>query len=95
MIAHVHADLFVEETMMENTETTPTPVAANITPIKLQFTTQMYPLLSGIYGGKFYPFNHEIQESICALLSEIVHLLDASQEGLKVKDFVGHKVSFV
>jgi hypothetical protein len=82
MIAHLHVDLFVEETPMEKTETTPTPVAAKITLIKLQYVTkmggdqnkknqqrslsdigqQMYPLLSGIYGDEFDPFDHEIQE---------------------------------
>ncbi len=41
MIAHLHVDLFVEEMPMEKTETTPTPVAAKITLIKLQYATKM------------------------------------------------------
>ena len=56
---------------------------------------QMYPLLSGIYGDAFNPFDPEIQERVRTLLSEIMHLLDASREGLKVKDFGGHDVEFV
>ena len=56
---------------------------------------QMYPLLTGIYGDAFTPFDPEIQERVRTLLSKIMHLLDASQEGLKVKDFGGHNVEFV
>ncbi len=93
---------------------TPTPVAAKITPIKLQHVTktggdennnqqrrlsdygqQMYPLLSGIHSDELNPFDLEIQELVCTLLFEIMHLQDVSQEGLKVKDFGGHKVEFV
>jgi hypothetical protein len=44
-----------------------------------QYGCQMYPLLSGIYGDVFNPFDPVIQDS---------------QEGLVVKDFGGHDVEF-
>jgi hypothetical protein len=51
---------------------------------------QMYHFLLGIYGDEFDSFDHEIQESIYALLSEMMHLLEVSQEGLKVNNFASH-----
>jgi hypothetical protein len=55
----------------------------------------MYPILAGIYGDEYDPVDHKTLNSIRSMLSEIVHLLDASQEGLKVKGFGGHDIMFV
>jgi hypothetical protein len=44
---------------------------------------QMYPILAGIYGNEFDPVDHKTLNSIRSLLLEIVHLLDASREGLR------------
>ena len=55
----------------------------------------MYPILAGIYGNEFDLVNHRTLNSVRSMLSEIVHLLDASREGLKVKDFGGHDFMFV
>jgi hypothetical protein len=55
----------------------------------------MYPILAGIYGNEFDPVDHKTLDSVRLMLSEIVHLLDASREGLKVKDFGGHDIMFV
>jgi hypothetical protein len=49
----------------------------------------------GFYGNKFNPFDEDTQKSICTMLLEIIHLLDSSREGLKVKDFGGYNVEFV
>jgi len=56
---------------------------------------QMYPILAGIYGNEFDPVDHKTLDSIWLMLLEIVHLLDASGEGLKVKGFGGHDIKFV
>ena len=56
---------------------------------------EMYPILAGIYGDEFDPVDHKTLDFVRSMLSEIVHLLDASQEGLKVKDFGGHNIMFV
>ena len=55
----------------------------------------MHPILAGIYGNEFDPVDHKTLDSVWLMLSEIVHLLDASREGLKVKDFGGHDLLFV
>jgi hypothetical protein len=41
---------------------------------------QMYPVLAGIYGNEFDPVDHKTLDSVLSMLSEIVHLLDASRE---------------
>lgn len=56
---------------------------------------QMYPALSNLFGETFDPFHPDTQTSMRTLLSEIMHILDASREGLTVKDFGGHDISFV
>jgi hypothetical protein len=56
---------------------------------------QMYPILVGIYGDEFDPVDHNTLDLVWSMLLEIVHLLDASREGLKVKDFGGCNVMFV
>ncbi len=55
----------------------------------------MYPILVGIYGNEFDPGVRKTLDSVMLMLSEIVHLLDASQEGLKVKGLGGHDIMFV
>jgi hypothetical protein len=54
----------------------------------------MNPILAGIYGNEFDPVDHKTLDSVWLMLSEIVHLPDASREGLKVKDFGGHNFMF-
>ena len=56
---------------------------------------QRYPLLAGIYGDAFDPNNHKARTMIQPLLSEIMHLLDSSRQGIIVRDYAGHEVSFV
>ena len=56
---------------------------------------QMHPILTGIYGDEFDSADHKTLDSVRSMLSEIMHLLDASQEGPKVKDFGGHDIMFV
>jgi hypothetical protein len=107
-IAHVHIDLFVGGTEDSLSETAPSKsLAPQMGLSDADATTkivgvgisdverQMYPILSGIYGNEFDPVDHKTLDSARSVLSEIVHLLDASQEGLKVKDFGGHDVMFV
>ncbi len=48
---------------------------------------QMHPILAGIYGNEFDPVDHKSLESVRSMLLEILHLLDALQEGLKVNSF--------
>jgi len=55
----------------------------------------MYPILAGIYGDEFDPVDHKTLDSVRLMLSEIMHLLYASREGLKVKGFGGHDIMFV
>ena len=55
----------------------------------------MHPILTGIYGDEFDSADHKTLDSVRSMLSEIMHLLDASQEGPKVKDFGGHDIMFV
>jgi hypothetical protein len=55
----------------------------------------MYPILAGIYGDEFDPGARKTLDSVKLMLSEIVHLLDASREGLKVKGLGGHDIMFV
>ena len=55
----------------------------------------MYPILAGIYGNEFDSADHKTLNSVRSMLSEIVHLLDASRVGLQVKDFGGHNIMFV
>jgi hypothetical protein len=55
----------------------------------------MYPILAGIYGDEFDPGAHKTLDSVKLMLSEIVHLLDASREGLKVMGLGGHDIMFV
>ena len=107
-IAHVHVDLFVggaEDSLSEtapskslapqmglsNADTTTKIVGVGISDVE----RQMYPILAGIYGDEFDPVDHKTLDSVRSMLSEIVHLLDASREGLKVKDFGGHDIMFV
>jgi hypothetical protein len=54
----------------------------------------MYPTLASLIH-KFDPYDEKIQILLHPLLSEILHLLDASREGLKVNDFAGNKVSYL
>ncbi len=107
-IAHVHVDLFVggaEDSLSEtalskslalqmglfNADTTTKIVGVGISDVE----RQVYPILVGIYGNEFDPVDHKTLDSIRSMLSEIVHLLDASREGLKVKDFGCHDFMFV
>jgi hypothetical protein len=55
----------------------------------------MYPILVGIYGNEFDSADHKTLNSVRSMLSEIVHLLDASRVGLQLKDFGGHNIMFV
>jgi hypothetical protein len=104
----VHIDLFVggaEDSLSEtapskslalqmglsNADTTTKIVGVGISDIE----RQLYPILAGIYGDEFDPVDHKTLNSIRPMLSEIVHLLDALREGLKVKDFGGHNIMFV
>ena len=41
---------------------------------------QMYPILAGIYGNKFDPVDHKTLDSVWLMLSENMHLLDASRD---------------
>ena len=56
---------------------------------------QMYPILGKFYGDGFDPYDELTQQSIRSMLTEIIHLLDSSRGGLRVKDFGGHEVEFV
>ncbi len=56
---------------------------------------QMYPILGNFYGDGFDPYDESTQQSIRSTLTEIIHLLDSSRGGLKVKYFGGHEVEFV
>jgi len=56
---------------------------------------QMYPLLADFYGDDFDPYDNKIQKSLRHLLSEILQLLEASKEGLKVNDFAGNEVNYL
>ncbi len=107
-IAHVHVDLFVDGAEKSLPETAPSKSLApqmglsdaDTTTIirgdKIGVGRQMYPILAGIYGDEFDPVDHKTLDSVRSMLSEIVHLLDASREGLlKVKGFGGHDVMFV
>jgi hypothetical protein len=109
-IVHVHVDLFVgaeEDSVSESVSSKSlaprmglldTDAATKIVGDEIGISNvgrQMYPILAGVYGDEFDPVDHKTLVSIRSMLSEIVHLLDASQEGLKVKDFGGHDVVFV
>jgi hypothetical protein len=106
-IAHVHVDLFVDGTEDSLPETAPSKSLApqmglsdadattKIVGDEIGVGRQMYPILAGIYGDEFDPVDHKTLNSVRLMLSEIVHLLDASREGLKVKGFGGHDVMFV
>ena len=107
-IAHVHVDLFVDGAEKSLPETAPSKSLApqmglsdaDATTIivrdKIGIGQQMYPILAGIYGNEFDPVDHKTLDSVRSMLLEIVHLLDASREGLlKVKGFGGHDVMFV
>jgi hypothetical protein len=109
-IANVHIDLFVgaeEDSLSESASSKSlaprmglpeADVATKIVGDEIGIRDvgrQMYPILAGVYGNKFDPVDHKTLKSIRLMLLEIVHLLDASQEGLKVKDFGGHNVVFI
>ena len=108
-IARTRVDLFVEETpaptpMEENTATQqPALVAVAVEAangegkhqINPGVVRQMYPILGKFYGDGFDPYDESTQQSIRSMLTEIIHLLDSSRGGLKVKDFGGHEVEFV
>jgi hypothetical protein len=55
---------------------------------------QMYPILASLFH-KFDPYDDKVQKLMRPLLSEVLYLLDASKEGLKVHNFAGHEVSFL
>jgi hypothetical protein len=88
-------------TTTTTTTTTTAAVAAAITPhndstiINTSTIGQQYPALAAIFGNNFDPFQEDIQEKLHAYLTEITHILDASQAGLKVKDFGGHDVYYI
>jgi hypothetical protein len=109
-IAHVHVDLFVgaeEDSLSESASSKSlaprmglpdADAATKIVEDEIGIRDvgrQMYPILAGIYGDEFDPVDHKTLVSVRSMLLEIVHLLDALQEGLKVKDFGGHDVVFV
>ena len=48
-----------------------------------------------IYGDGFDPYDESKQQLIRSMLTEIIHLLDSSRGGLKVKAFGCHEVEFV
>jgi hypothetical protein len=96
VIAHVHVDLFVggaEHSLSEtalskslapqmglsDADATTKIVGVGISNVE----RQMYPILAGIYGNEFDPVDHKTLNSIWSMLLEIVHLLDASREGLR------------
>ena len=96
VIAHVHVDLFVggaEHSLSEtalskslapqmglsDADATTKIVGVGISNVE----RQMYPILAGIYGNEFDPVDHKTLNSIRSMLLEIVHLLDASREGLR------------
>jgi hypothetical protein len=101
-IAHVHVDLFVDGAEDSLLETAPSKSLApqmglsdadattKIVGDEIGVGRQMYPILAGIYGDEFDPVDHKTLDSVRSMLSEIVHLLDALREGLKVKGFGGH-----
>jgi hypothetical protein len=106
----VHVDLFdggVEDSLPETTPSTSlapqrglsdADATTKIVGDKIginDIEQQMYPILAGIYDNDFDPVDHKTLDSIRPMLSEIVHLLDALREGLKVKDFGGHDIMFV
>jgi hypothetical protein len=104
----VHVDLFVDDAEDSLPETAPSKSLApqmglsdadattKIVGDEIGVGRQMYPILAGIYGNEFDPVDHKTLDSVWSMLSEIVHLLDASREGLlKVKGFGGHDVMFV
>lgn len=62
---------------------------------KPSIAQQMYPTLWGLYGNSFDPYDPQTQKSMRLVLSEIMHILDASREGLRVKDIAGHEDSFI
>jgi len=97
-IAHVHVDLFVDGAEDSLPATAPSKSLApqmGLSDAKIGVGRQMYPILAGIYGDEFDPVDHKTLDSVRSMLSEIVHLLDASREGLKVKGFGGHNIMFV
>jgi hypothetical protein len=108
-IAHVHIDLFVGGAEDSLSETAPSKSLApqiglvsdaDATTIIVgvgisNVEQQMYPILAGIYSNEFDPVDHKTLDSVQSMLSEIVHLLDALQEGLKVKYSGGHDIMFV
>jgi hypothetical protein len=89
-IAHVHVDLFVDGTEDSLPETAPSKSLApqmglsdadattKIVGDEIGVGRQMYPILAGIYGDEFDPVDHKTLDSVRSMLSEIVHLLDAS-----------------
>ena len=110
-IAEVHVDLFVGGTEDSFPETAPSKSLApqmglsdaDVTTNKIvgdkigisDGKRQMYPIQAGIYGDEFDPGARKTLDSVKLMLSEIVHLLDASREGLKVKGLGGHDIMFV
>ena len=105
-IARTCVDLFVEDTPaptpMDTTATQhPALVAVEAAngegkhQINPGVARQMYPILGKFYGDGFDPYDESTQQSIRSMLTEIIHLLDSSWGGLKVKDFGGHEVVFV
>ena len=107
-IAHVHVELFVGGAEDSLSETAPSKSLAPQMGLSDAGATtkivgvgisdverEMYPILAGIYGDEFDPVDHKTLDFVRSMLSEIVHLLDASREGLKVKDFGGHDIMFV
>jgi hypothetical protein len=54
----------------------------------------MYPILASLFN-EFDPYDDKIQKLLRPLLSELLHLQDASKEGLKVNNFAGHEVSYL
>ena len=98
----MHVDLFVDGAEDSLLETAPSKSLApqmglsdadattKILGDEIGVGRQMYPILAGIYGDEFDPVDHKTLDSVRSMLSEIVHLLDALREGLKVKGFGGH-----
>jgi hypothetical protein len=102
-VARVHVDLFVEGTEDKRLNEAPDvmkPLAVGDDAhgkcrINRDVIRQMYPILAGLYGDEFDPFDQETQGSIRFMLLEIIHLLDSSRGGLRVKGFGGHDVDFI
>jgi hypothetical protein len=54
-----------------------------------------YPLLADIYGNAFDPSNQQSKKLIKPLMSEIMCFTDASRQGINVKDYACHVISFL